>query len=113
MKLTCNPGKKQKHPKTLHCTRKFQVLLESPVQPRKPEHYPYICSAKESFMTSMTLIHRNFQGYDVVLTATQEPFYGKITCVDSKFIPPVQCQKGTDAPSLKLNENSYECTVKR
>ena len=46
-----------------------------------------------------------FQGYDVVLTATQEPFYGKITCVDSKFIPPVQCQKGKGATSLKLNEN--------
>ena len=46
-------------------------------------------------------MHKLFQGYDVVLTATQEPFYGKITCVDSKFIPPVQCQKGKGATSLK------------
>ena len=70
-----------------------------------------MCSQKEPLMTSMTPFHRFFQGYDVVLTATQEPFYGKITCVDSKFIPPVQCQKGKDALSLKLNENSSENTV--
>ena len=64
-------------------------------------------------MTILTPFYEVFQGYDVVLTATQEPFYGKITCVDSKFIPPVQCQKGKGALSLKLNENSHECTVKR
>ena len=43
----------------------------------------------------------------MVLTSTQQPFGGKITCVDSKFVPPVQCQKGKDALNRIVSTNHF------